>query len=145
MANAPVVMIVDDSDDMRDLFRDLLACEVACTVVDACDGRAAIEVLEQADAAAPSLIVLDWSMPVMGGDAVLRWLKQDVRFSEIPVIVWTATPGVEAPGALLILQKPADLDLLVELVRKCCTEGEGRATFTWTEAAPCVATAGAAA
>jgi len=70
----------------------------------------------------PQIIVLDMKMPRMDGFEFLRWLRQEERFSAIPVLVFTASISREdksralAEGASSFFVKPSSFDALVKLV-----------------------------
>ena len=80
------ILVVDDEPDVRNF---LAACiEDAGFVVEmAKDG---VEALEKVDANPPDLMTLDMVMPRKSGIAVIRTLREDERFINLPVIVITA-------------------------------------------------------
>lgn len=72
----------------------------------------------------PPLVLLDLSLPKIGGVEVCRRLKQDLSTSPIPVIIVTAKSnqearaGAMAAGADAYLLKPFDPTDLVERVNQ---------------------------
>jgi class 3 adenylate cyclase len=80
------VLVVDDAAFNRRLLTRLLET-LGHTVVEAADGRAALDLL--ADQAGPSVdvVLLDIVMPVLDGFATLEAMGADPRLREIPVIV----------------------------------------------------------
>ena len=83
----PLVMLVDDADVERAAVRRLLERE-GYDVVEAADGLDALAVLE---GSRPALILLDLSMPDLDGLALLQFLREDVRWRSIPVVVVTGS------------------------------------------------------
>jgi len=85
----PCVLIVDDSADVRLLWR------VALTLGGFAVGEAAngVEALAKAVADFPDVIVMDLCMPVMSGVEAARALKGDARTANTPVIGVTAHVG----------------------------------------------------
>ena len=75
------ILIVEDNADNRELLCQTL--EYDYEVIIAMDGQ---EALEKARAAAPDLILMDLSMPVMTGWEATEKLKEDPRLRQIPVI-----------------------------------------------------------
>lgn len=80
-----VVLIVDDDEDTRTVFAEVLR-GFGFTTVDASDGERALEL---AIATLPDAILLDQSMPFMGGDETARRLRSDPRTREIPILMVT--------------------------------------------------------
>lgn len=78
------VLVVDDDDDLRELFVLILTAE-GFTVAQAADGKAALEAVEKER---PHLIVLDLMLPRYGGYEVLRKLQEGATAS-IPIFVVT--------------------------------------------------------
>ncbi|MEC9440930.1 MAG: response regulator [Myxococcota bacterium] len=103
------VLIVEDDDNTRDLLQRMLSTEV-WSVHTAQDGQRAIEVLGDVE---PDIILLDLMMPRMDGFEVLARLRQDTRWSDIPVIIVTAKTLTPAErellrrGATHVMQKGA--------------------------------------
>jgi CheY-like chemotaxis protein len=70
----------------------------------------------------PAVILLDLHLPDMGGEAVLRQLREDPTTASIPVIVLSAdaAPGqvqrLVAARALAYLTKPLDARELLRLL-----------------------------
>jgi CheY-like chemotaxis protein len=80
----------------------------------------------------PQIIVLDLKMPRMDGFEFLRWLRQDERFSAIPVLVFTASISREdksraiAEGASSFFVKPSSFEALVKMVAGFGQPHDGR-------------------
>jgi CheY-like chemotaxis protein len=82
------------------------------------NGRKIIEYLEhlQPDEELPSLIVLDLNMPILNGTQTLFELKQNTRFSKIPVIIYSTSDNDHEKrkcinfGAVEYLVKPVSVD-----------------------------------
>jgi DNA-binding response OmpR family regulator len=85
-ADAPVVLVVDDDDDLRAIVEFRLRRE-GLTVHSAADGD---EALEKAREVAPDVCVLDVMMPRRSGHEVLRELRADDSTRGIRVILLTA-------------------------------------------------------
>ena len=77
----------------------------------------------------PDLILLDYNLPVKSGEEILKEIKNDPRFKEIPVIIFSSS-AVDADvrcclknKAHLYLTKPIDLSgfsFIVSQVEKIC-------------------------
>jgi CheY-like chemotaxis protein len=81
------VLIADDDRDARILW-GAVSREEALEVVEAEDGRQAIDILKnEIDF---SLIILDIMMPYAGGYDVLKVIREDERLKNLPVIISTA-------------------------------------------------------
>ncbi len=85
------ILIADDNADMRHYLRRLL--EPRWEVEAVSDGREALEALR---ARKPDLVLTDVMMPGLDGFGLLRELRADRRFSDLPVIVLSARAGEEA-------------------------------------------------
>jgi len=86
----PVILIAEDNQDLQSLLRHALESDGYAVYI-AVDGQ---EALEQYDALAPDLLVLDIMMPRLSGFEVLRELRGDpTRRQDVPVLVLTARGG----------------------------------------------------
>lgn len=117
---APSIFIADDNAAIRvGLERALGARGYSVSL--AADGRALLDLLAAARRV-PDLLLLDVMMPVMTGLEVLRAVRQEPRWSEIPVILITATLDGALPvsalrdGAVDFLTKPFRLEELIARV-----------------------------
>lgn len=83
------------------------------------DGVEALRILEEMFRAGehlPDLILLDINLPDMGGMAVLKRIKDDARFSKIPVVMLTCS------NADSDIQKSYDLGASTYLVKPVSRE-----------------------
>jgi len=85
-ASGMPILIVEDDEAIRDTMRRMLARE-GWTVVEAENGRVALEVLENVE---PAIILLDLMMPEMDGFQFLDELRTGDRSKHVPVVVVTA-------------------------------------------------------
>lgn len=82
-----------------------------------------------------SLVVLDRMMPELDGMELLRRMKREERFADIPVIMQTAASspdqvrqGLEA-GAYYYLTKPYEPEALISIVRAALEDRRSRRTL----------------
>jgi CheY-like chemotaxis protein len=116
------ILTVDDDEAVRSTIGMLLECEGFQTV-HAKNGRVAIDYLKATtDKALPDLILLDYMMPVMGGDDFCHHISNDKRLSNIPVVMMTVggnlvkLMGVEGRKVDGYLSKPMDLYSLLSII-----------------------------
>jgi CheY-like chemotaxis protein len=114
----------DDADD-EELLKELFASvDDAFSLVFINNGRRLVDYLYSApDHALPCLIVLDYNMPELNGEEILKELKGNARFARIPKIIWTTSQSnsykrrcLDA-GADDYIIKPATVNELVETIR----------------------------
>ncbi len=84
---AQKVLIADDDKDARVLWT-VVAQEEGLSVVEAEDGRQAIEILKHDTDFA--VIILDVMMPYADGYEVLKHIRDDQRIKDVPVIISTS-------------------------------------------------------
>jgi CheY-like chemotaxis protein len=116
---APMVMVVDDSDTIRSLIVINLSLE-GFEVLEARDGR---ECLDLVKAARPSVITLDVAMPRLDGFATAELLRSDPATAAIPIVMVTARTQAtdlsrgEELGVDAFVTKPFEPAHLVDVVR----------------------------
>lgn len=81
-AQQPLVLLVDDFDDARQLYAEYLG-GCGFRIAEAVDGN---EALEKAFALRPDVIVMDLTLPGIDGWTAIRQLKSDERTGSIPVL-----------------------------------------------------------
>ena len=116
----PLVLLVDDYDDARELYGTYLAIH-GYRVEEASDGHGAVE---KALRLLPDIILMDLSLPGIDGWDVTSRLKRDDRTAHIPIIAFTAhalpkeIARALAVGCDAIITKPCLPEVLVkEIVR----------------------------
>lgn len=90
------ILVVDDSDDTRDMMARLLEME-AFTVVTAEDGYAGLNI---AASERPDLIITDINMPNLNGLEMIKQLRKQPGFECIPIMAITAYGNSVAMEAL---------------------------------------------
>jgi CheY-like chemotaxis protein len=101
------ILAVDDEKDLLALLCMRLRAE-GLGVLEATDGKMALEKVKSEN---PDIVLMDVMMPVMDGYEVLRQLKADDRYKQIPVILLT----VKSKKA--DLQKSKDLGADAHLIK----------------------------
>jgi CheY-like chemotaxis protein len=113
------VLLVEDDDVNRCELRDLLL-EEGYRVVEAANGKQALDYLIDRFRRRPALILLDLSMPVMTGWELLVILKSYVRLAEIPVVLLSGVdPQLDPVKHGVVaghVRKPYDFNRLLALV-----------------------------
>jgi two-component system cell cycle response regulator len=121
------ILLIDDTASVLAAL-DYCLKSVGYEVVLAGDGRTGLRLAAEH---APDLIMLDLEMPLMNGVAVCRALKADPLLSRIPVLMMTGQATQEArrqalaAGAIVVMSKPFDLEVLEATVARCVAEGGG--------------------
>ena len=106
----PVVMLVEDFQDTRDMMRRMLELQ-GCRVVEASNGQEAIELSQRGGL---DLVLMDLNMPVLDGWEATRRIRARRETSHIPVVAISAQCGGDwrdralAAGASECVQKPLD-------------------------------------
>jgi two-component system, cell cycle response regulator DivK len=113
-----VVLVVEDAEDEYELLSDILA-DADLEVVGAENG---IDAVDTAVKLLPDLILMDLSLPLMGGCEATRLLKSDERTRDIPIIVLTAHHNyaeiARQAGCDAFLTKPCPPERLLEEVSR---------------------------
>jgi CheY-like chemotaxis protein len=116
--SGPPILIVDDDTDLREVLGELLSEEGYATHLCA-NGRAALDLLREG--ARPCLILLDLMMPLMNGWQFREEQLRDEALRDIPVVVMTASRGVDddaSLGGAEILAKPIGLTEILGAVER---------------------------
>jgi len=88
------ILLVDDDVEDREIIRDALGDLGYHSVIHFEEnGENALSFLETAylSGTLPSMVILDLNMPRMNGTQTLRHLKNDERFRNIPVIIYSTS------------------------------------------------------
>ncbi len=112
----PLVLLVDDDDDVRDALRAFLE-EEDFAVVTARNGFEAVNFVADSKTP-PALIMLDLMMPVMDGWTFCKLRQGSTKLKSIPVLAMSASPMVGAREPIGVdgtLSKPFDPDRLGRL------------------------------
>jgi CheY-like chemotaxis protein len=112
------ILIIDDNEADLFLVKEALRREgLDCDVISITDGAQAIAFLcgTGADANCPDCIVLDINLPKVGGDQVLKTIREHPPVADVPILVWSSSLRTETEdlkdrsGAAIFMEKPTDL------------------------------------
>lgn len=121
-ADAPLVLIIDDDANVRDLLCRNLNLEGYRTE-EAPDGKTGVKMAAELQ---PDIITLDVIMPQVDGWSVLTELKADKKTRDIPVIMVTIVEDKNlgfSLGASEYLNKPVDRKKLVKTITRFVGDG----------------------
>jgi two-component system chemotaxis response regulator CheY len=126
---AQLVLLVEDSRAVRDYVSSILESAGDYEVVEVDNGFEALRALPRADYA---LIVTDVNMPDVNGIELTRFVRQNPKFSDTPVIVISTdgehpdTARAMSAGANAFLRKPFSAEeFLATLTRVTSTRSSG--------------------
>ena len=116
------VLIVEDDDDLRRMFRTALMIE-GFTVEEATDGVAALHRIHHEP---PDLIVLDLGLPTVSGLIVYQEVAAHAHTRQIPVVIVTGSSmDLDHLAVPCVLRKPVDPEKLISIVRECLRQQSG--------------------
>lgn len=116
--NKPVMLVVEDNDQMLNFLADIFSDEYS--ILTAKDGLEAVDILKDNQV---SIIISDWMMPNMDGAELCRTVRNNKHTSHIPFILLTAKTGDEARvesmncGADAHIEKPFSMRYLKACIR----------------------------
>ncbi len=89
MNENPIVLIVDNSAEVRGTMRELLV-DQNLEIYEAADGKGALVKIEKIN---PDLVCLDAELPTLDGEAALRKIREKYDPAELPVIMIAGDKG----------------------------------------------------
>ncbi|HEX8061101.1 MAG TPA: response regulator [Cyclobacteriaceae bacterium] len=116
-------LLADDDRDDREMFSEALAAldpKIICDGVE--DGREALKFLSTSKIF-PNIIFVDINMPGMDGWELLRKLKSDTHYLDIPVIVYSTSSRMKDRntamdlGAVCFVTKPDNFILMKSMLK----------------------------
>jgi CheY-like chemotaxis protein len=126
----PLLIVEDSNEDFRIPQRLMQRLEVQNPIYRCSNGDEALEFLEQIasednrdTSSKPSVILLDLNLPGIDGRDILSQIKQDNKFKEIPVVIFTTSSNPKdielcyQKGANGYLIKPMNADELKKIVQ----------------------------
>lgn len=123
----PLVLVTEDHEDTRLLFRTLLGMR-GYAVVEAADGEEAVLL---AETALPDLILMDGSLPRLDGIEAARRIRRSVRAGRVPIVFVSghAEPSFRAvageAGCDEYLVKPLDWEHLGRVLERYLGGADG--------------------
>ena len=116
-----VVLAVDDEEDLLDLLHDMLAGTVNLKLIRVTNAfTAGAKLVEEM----PDMILLDFRMPELDGFEFTRFVRQDPRFKDVPIVAMTGLKSdadrarMAEVGVNDILSKPFDEAAVKNMVER---------------------------
>jgi signal transduction histidine kinase len=114
------VLLVEDNAAYASIYKRAIFEALGADMIHAKDGGEAIRFLleEKID-----LVLLDLGLPKVGGEDVLKQLRADPQFDNLPVIILTGDTNLDTQGRLLsqgaddFIEKGAPPDILMARIR----------------------------
>jgi len=116
----PTVMVVDDSEDIRELVR-LQLTRLGYRVIEASNGREAVDAVGEE---CPALILMDITMPVLDGLEATRMIRGMAEKCGVVIIAFTALHSAGSRASALAagcddyVQKPVNFGQLSDLLKQ---------------------------
>jgi CheY-like chemotaxis protein len=118
------ILVVDDDLDILEAV-EMVLTGAGYRVLVARDGEEALRVL-RSQPSLPSLVLLDLMMPGMNGWDFREQQAGDPALSQLPVAVMSGAGRIRdvasALGVRDFLEKPVDVETLLALVQRCCSD-----------------------
>jgi CheY-like chemotaxis protein len=121
-----LILIVEDDEDDRIIIDEAFAeIGYVSQVKKFINGQSLIDYLEKMEPSLyPSLIVLDNSLPQMDASQLLTNLKNDTRYTHIPIIVYASSVSPQkkeklmSMGAYACIEKEALMDNIIAVAKE---------------------------
>jgi len=114
-----IVLVIDDDDDDRLMINEALnELNPDLHVGSAASGTEALALLKELQdlGKLPSLIIVDYNMPVMDGKETMNQIRQIPAFKDIPIVIYTTSRSEQT-------RKVAEM-LNTDMVSKAATLNE---------------------
>ena len=122
---ARILVIEDNSADVFLLRRALNKQDLRFELISLADGKDALAFIRRegayADAAIPSLILVDLNLPKCDGEEILREIQHSRHLAGIPVCAWSSSQSrrdqdlLKELGVVRFITKPSGLDQFMEI------------------------------
>ena len=118
--NAVKVLLVEDTEDNRQMMRRLLEMS-GYQVVEAINGEEAVKLASEAH---PGIILMDLSLPIIDGLTATRRIRSLPYLSKVPIIAVSAHDTADfhsealAAGCNAYVTKPIDYPELEDIVNR---------------------------
>ncbi len=122
------ILIVDDSGMARMFIQRCLEA-IGFSEAEFVEAENGQEAWGEIDVCPVDLVVSDLTMPVMDGEALLKKIKSDARYGELPVVIISSACNqarqeeLENDGALAVLSKPFTPADLYKTLQEFIQEG----------------------
>ena len=119
--SARKILVVDDNDNVRSFLVLLLERSGGYETLEAATGE---EAVEKAISGRPDIILMDIILPGINGVDAAKAIRNNPSTAQIPIIAYSALPLVGwkeqalKAGMVAYLQKPINLQLLMETIQK---------------------------
>jgi len=123
MSTDVIILVIDDDEAILEIITQSLTSN-GFTALSAKSGQDGLKIAAEKK---PDAIILDWMMPEMNGNEVLKILKNDNALKKIPVMMLTAKDEINniseslTMGAKEYIVKPFDLENMVLRLRNMIT------------------------
>ena len=113
-----LILVVDDEFSVAEVIQSALD-DSGHEVVMAVNGRQGLERLSERP---PDLVIVDFMMPIMDGPAMLKAMKEDPAYHNVPAVVMSSLPEsavAEAARGMYaaFLRKPFKLAAVTHVVK----------------------------
>lgn len=126
------IIIADDSATARMVIRRCL--EIAgCQGVEFVEAGNGLEVLEKLEDGVPDLLVTDLTMPAMDGTELVRRLKSQEQYKNLPVMVVSSAKNeakvkeLKGMGVFAVLPKPVSPAMIAKVLAPILPDKGGAA------------------
>jgi CheY-like chemotaxis protein len=123
-----LITLADDDEDDRMLFTDAFDELKINTVVNTFNnGKLLMSYLLDDNSILPQIIFLDLNMPIMNGIECLKEIKQNNRFKDIAIAIYSTSSSSDdieetfVLGANIYIKKPSDFKKLKEILNDVIT------------------------
>jgi CheY-like chemotaxis protein len=122
------IILADDDEDDRMLFTDAFGeLRINTKVNTFNDGVELMDYLNAPDSILPNVLFLDLNMPKKNGIECLYEIKQDARFNDIAIAIFSTSSSEEhieetfVQGANIYIKKPSDFTTLKKVLSDVVT------------------------
>jgi len=122
MDEQPAILVVEDDTDIREMMATLFGMS-GFKVVPCESAECGLKALREREF---DLVLTDYALPRRSGLWLLEEAKTEGLIDDTPVLIVTAHPDVNEQAPYEVIQKPFDLDDLIERVRRRVEGADGR-------------------
>lgn len=122
-----VVLADDDEDDRLFFIEAFEELKMQTKVSIYKDGVALMDALNQSDSVLPNILFLDLNMPMKSGLECLKEIKEDQRFDDIAIAIYSTSASEEdiedtfVNGANIYIKKPNNFNTLKKILSDVVT------------------------